>query len=116
MFNKIKKDKKKLQTYAHKIIPGLSGLLGKRPEMYLPGGNWPTYYKKAKGITILGIDKKKYTQSQKQWNLMMNNLPNDINFEKLSVNEIAKKYKLPINDLQMYLNKWEKKRLISREI
>ena len=63
-----------------------------------------------------GIDKKKYTQSQKQWNLMMNNLPNDINFEKLSVNEIAKKYKLPINDLQMYLNKWEKKRLISREI
>ena len=28
-----------------------------------------------------GIDKKKYTQSQKQWNLMMNNLPNDINFE-----------------------------------
>ncbi len=60
MFKKIKKDKKKLQTYAHKIIPGLSGLLGKRPEMYLPGGDWPTYYKKAKGITIWGIDKKKY--------------------------------------------------------
>jgi len=60
MFNKIKKDKKKLQKYAHKIIPGLSGLLGKRPEMYLPGGNWPTYYKKAKGVTIWGIDKKKY--------------------------------------------------------
>ena len=57
MFNKIKKIRK-LQTYAHKIIPGLSGLLGKRPEMYLPGGNWPTYYKKAKGITIWGIDKK----------------------------------------------------------
>ncbi len=60
MYNKIKKDKKKLQKYAHNIIPGLSGLLGKRPEMYLPGGNWPTYYKKAKGITIWGIDKKKY--------------------------------------------------------
>ena len=60
MYNKIKKDKKRLQKYAHTIIPGLSGLLGKRPEMYLPGGNWPTYYKKAKGITIWGIDKKKY--------------------------------------------------------
>ena len=60
MYNKIKKDKKKLQNYAHQIIPGLSGLLGKRPEMYLPGGNWPTYYKKAKGITIWGIDNKKY--------------------------------------------------------
>ena len=60
MFNRIKKDKKRLQKYAHTIIPGLSGLLGKRPEMYLPGGNWPTYYKKAKGITIWGIDRKKY--------------------------------------------------------
>tara|TARA_B100001057_G_scaffold407088_1_gene420799 strand:+ start:434 stop:1762 length:1329 start_codon:yes stop_codon:yes gene_type:complete len=60
MYKKFKKNKKKLQEYAHKIIPGLSGLLGKRPEMYLPGGNWPTYYKKAKGITIWGIDKKKY--------------------------------------------------------
>ena len=60
MYKTISKDKKKLQKYAHKIIPGLSGLLGKRPEMYLPGGNWPTYYEKAKGVTIWGIDKKKY--------------------------------------------------------
>jgi glutamate-1-semialdehyde 2,1-aminomutase len=60
MFKKFKKDKKKLQKYAHTIIPGLSGLLGKRPEMYLPGGNWPTYYTKAKGINIWGIDGKKY--------------------------------------------------------
>ena len=60
MYSRIKKNKKKLQSYAHTIIPGLSGLLGKRPEMYLPGGNWPTYYSKAKGVTIWGIDKKKY--------------------------------------------------------
>ena len=45
MYNKFKKNKKKLQKYAHEIIPGLSCLLGKRPEMYLPGGSWPTYYK-----------------------------------------------------------------------
>ena len=28
--------------------------------MYLPGGSWPTYYKKAKGINIWGIDGKRY--------------------------------------------------------
>ena len=60
MYKNIKKNSKKLQKYAHDIIPGLSGLLGKRPEMYLPGGTWPTYYKKAKGIKIWGIDGKKY--------------------------------------------------------
>ncbi len=60
MFKKFKNNKKKLQKYAHEIIPGLSGLLGKRPEMYLPGGRWPTYYKKAKGINVWGIDGKKY--------------------------------------------------------
>ena len=40
MYKKFKKNPKKLQEYAHKIIPGLSGILGKRPEMYLPGGKW----------------------------------------------------------------------------
>ena len=59
-YKKIKDKKKELQKYAHSIIPGLSGLLGKRPEMYLPGGNWPTYYKKAKGINVWGVDGKKY--------------------------------------------------------
>ncbi len=60
MFKKLKKNKKKLQKYAHQVIPGLSGLLGKRPEMYLPGGKWPTYYSKAKGITIWDLNNKKY--------------------------------------------------------
>ena len=48
----LENNKKKLQDYARSIIPGLSGLLGKRPEMYLPGGNWPTYYSRAKGVNI----------------------------------------------------------------
>ena len=51
MYKKYKKNTKKLQEYAHKLIPGLSGLLGKRPEMYLPGGNWPTYYHYHREIT-----------------------------------------------------------------
>ena len=28
--------------------------------MFLPGGNWPTYYNKAKGVNIWGIDNKKF--------------------------------------------------------
>ena len=60
MFSKFKKNNKKLQDYANKIIPGLSGLLGKRPEMYLPGGKWPTYYSKAKGLYIWDLQGKKY--------------------------------------------------------
>ena len=38
----------------------VSQLLGKRPEMYLKDGNWPTYYKKAKGINIWDLDNIKY--------------------------------------------------------
>ena len=60
MLRKLKKNNKKLQDYAHKIIPGLSGLLGKRPEMYLPGGSWPTYYSQAKGLEIWDLQGKKY--------------------------------------------------------
>ena len=56
MYKKYIKNNKKLQNYANKIIPGLSGLLGKRPEMYLPGGKWPTYYSKAKGINIWDLN------------------------------------------------------------
>ncbi|MDB3995617.1 aminotransferase class III-fold pyridoxal phosphate-dependent enzyme [Candidatus Pelagibacter sp.] len=60
MYKKYKKDTKKLQKYANSIIPGLSGILGKRPEMYLPGGKWPTYYSKSKGIEIYDLKNKKY--------------------------------------------------------
>jgi len=60
MFKKFIKNNLKLQNYAHNIIPGLSGILGKRPEMYLPGGKWPTYYSKSKGINIWDLNGKKY--------------------------------------------------------
>ena len=54
----------KLHNKAKKIIPGVSQLLGKRPEMYLPGNKWPTYYSKAKGVTIWGLDGKNILISQ----------------------------------------------------
>ena len=60
MYKKFIKNNYKLQQYAHTKIPGLSGLLGKRPELYLPGGKWPTYYSKAKGINIWDLKGKKY--------------------------------------------------------
>lgn len=51
---------KKVLNKAKKYIPGISGLLGKRPDMYLKDGNWPTYYSKAKGANIWDLDNKKY--------------------------------------------------------
>ena len=57
---KANKNSKKILKKAEKIIPGVSGLLGKRPDMYLKDGNWPTYYSKAKGVNIWGLDNKKY--------------------------------------------------------
>jgi len=60
MYTVNKKNPKKLQAYAKKIIPGVSQLFGKRPEVYLPGGKWPTYYTKAKGVKLWGIDNKKF--------------------------------------------------------
>ena len=60
MYKRNKKNPKKLQIYAKKLIPGISQLFGKRPELFLPGGNWPTYYNKAKGVNIWGIDNKKF--------------------------------------------------------
>ena len=60
MYKKYKKNPKKLQNYASKIIPGTSQLFGKKPELYLPGGEWPTYYSKAKGVNVWGVNNKKY--------------------------------------------------------
>ena len=54
------RNSKKLLKKAKKIIPGVSQLLGKRPDMYLKDGNWPTFYKKAEGINIWDLDSKKY--------------------------------------------------------
>ena len=56
----IKKNKEQeLWEKAQKLIPGGNMLLSKNPNLFLPG-KWPTYYKKAKGCYIWGIDGKKY--------------------------------------------------------
>jgi len=45
----------RLYNRAKKVIPGGTGLLSKRPEMYLPE-YWPCYYKNAKGCEIVDLD------------------------------------------------------------
>jgi glutamate-1-semialdehyde 2,1-aminomutase len=42
-----------------KVIPGLTQLLSKRPDMLSPD-IWPTYFKKAKGVEIWDLDGNKY--------------------------------------------------------
>ena len=49
----------KIYNEAKKIIPGGTQLFSKRAELYHPE-KWQTYYSKAKGITVTGIDNKKY--------------------------------------------------------
>lgn len=48
-----------LQEKAVKLIPGMTQLLSKRPDMY-SRGVWPTYFKKAKGIYITDLDDNVY--------------------------------------------------------
>jgi len=50
---------KNIYSDAKKIIPGGTQLFSKRAELYHPD-IWPTYYSKAKGINIIGLDKKNY--------------------------------------------------------
>lgn len=45
---------------AKKVIPGGGQLLSKRSEMFLPD-QWPSYYKKAKGVETWDLDGNKYT-------------------------------------------------------
>ena len=51
---------KKLWNRAIKSIPGGNGLLSKRPDRYAPD-IWPTYFSKAKGISIWDLEGNKYT-------------------------------------------------------
>lgn len=44
---------------AKKVIPGGTQLLSKRSEMFLPE-QWPSYYKKAKGVEIWDLDDNHY--------------------------------------------------------
>lgn len=48
-----------LWNRAKRIIPGGTQLLSKRAEMFLPE-QWPSYYKKAKGIEIWDFDNNHY--------------------------------------------------------
>ncbi len=50
----------KLWKRANSIIPGGNSLISKNPDLLLPGG-WPTYYSKAKKISIWDLAGKKYT-------------------------------------------------------
>ena len=48
-----------LWNKAKRLIPGGSQLLSKRSEMFLPD-QWPSYYKKAKGVEIWDLDGNKF--------------------------------------------------------
>ena len=49
----------KLWTRAKRVIPGGNMLLSKRSEMFLPG-QWPSYFKKAKGCKVWDLDGREY--------------------------------------------------------
>ena len=49
----------KIQERAKKLIPGMTQLLSKRPDMFAPGV-WPGYYSKAKGVEVWDLDSNKY--------------------------------------------------------
>lgn len=55
------KIKKGVQLWnkAKKIIPGGTQLLSKRSEMFLPD-QWPSYFKKAKGVEVWDLDGNKF--------------------------------------------------------
>jgi len=49
----------RLWNKAKKIIPGGTQLLSKRSEMFLPD-QWPSYFKKAKGVEVWDLDGNKF--------------------------------------------------------
>lgn len=49
----------KLWNKAKRIIPGGTQLLSKRSEQFLPD-QWPSYFKKAKGVEIWDLDNNRY--------------------------------------------------------
>jgi glutamate-1-semialdehyde 2,1-aminomutase len=48
-----------MQVRARKIIPGMTQLLSKRPDMFAPGV-WPGYFSKAKGVEVWDLDGNHY--------------------------------------------------------
>ena len=49
-----------LQEKGKQLLPGLSQLLSKRPDMFAPGV-WPGYYSRAKGAAVWDLDGNQYT-------------------------------------------------------
>jgi glutamate-1-semialdehyde 2,1-aminomutase len=49
----------KMQERAKKIIPGMTQLLSKRPDMF-SAGIWPGYFSKAEGVYVWDLDGNKY--------------------------------------------------------
>ena len=49
----------RMQDRAKKLIPGMSQLLSKRPDMFSLGV-WPGYFSKAKGAEVWDLDGNKY--------------------------------------------------------
>lgn len=50
---------KQAVSQAKRLIPGLTQLLSKRPDMFSPE-HWPTYFSKAKGVEVWDLDGNKY--------------------------------------------------------
>ena len=48
-----------LYEVAKGLIPGGTQLFSKRPELFLPG-QWPSYYKKARGVEVWDLDNRRY--------------------------------------------------------
>lgn len=49
----------KIQERARNLIPGMTQLLSKRPDMF-SSGVWPGYFSKAKGVNVWDLDGNKY--------------------------------------------------------
>jgi glutamate-1-semialdehyde 2,1-aminomutase len=48
-----------MQKKARRLIPGMTQLLSKRPDMFSEGV-WPAYYKKAQGVDVWDLDDNRY--------------------------------------------------------
>ena len=48
-----------MQERAKRVIPGMTQLLSKRPDMF-SSGVWPGYFSKAKGAEVWDLDGNKY--------------------------------------------------------
>ena len=58
-----------------------------------------------------GVDNSNYNNEQRNWNLLMNCLPMEIE-KKITILDLAKKYDLDFFQLFSYLEKWQSKKLI----